>query len=494
MEVKIEELDSVWCKVDKPALIKPCLKLMKTYWKPVKFFRVGQQAFYNNGKAYLKTIESYKNIKEAEAKLNQLIMKDPHTKFGLDSYTKKEEREYPTYLVDAKGLFYLGFKNRVVQYCQNHGIEIHLKEVLPQEKLRKPHLEHITFRPDQEELINLAVTEKRGVLSSATASGKTIVALGVISCFPEAKVLYLCHTVDLMSQLYGELEKFGFTDLNVIQGKLKAVKGKITVATRQTFSKLDPSSYEDYYNIILIDEVHHIPNFESEYVRVLKNSKAEIKLGFTGTMPKNRTSRMAIEGLVGPVIGELSIKDGIDKKIIAKPKVNLVVVYHKENVRDTYRDIYVKEVVQNSKRNRIIMREAKKYVRKGLTVLIMIKEIEHGELLSKIGSSLGLNTFVWGDTDAEERKEAKHKLGKRVLSCVIASTIWKEGIDIPSLDVVFNAGGSKDRIPTLQIPGRGFRRTDSKTQFILVDFIDVCKYLSKHAVERVGVYHKEGLL
>jgi superfamily II DNA or RNA helicase len=76
---------------------------------------------------------------------------------------------------------------------------------------------------------------------------------------------------------------------------------------------------------------------------------------------------------------------------------------------------------------------------------------------------------------------------------VIATAVWKEGINIPSLDVVINAAGGKSEIQTLQSIGRGLRRTEEKLQVIVVDFFDAThKMLIAHFGERVSLYFDLG--
>ena len=52
------------------------------------------------------------------------------------------------------------------------------------------------------------------------------------------------------------------------------------------------------------------------------------------------------------------------------------------------------------------------------------------------------------------------KSGK--IQCVIATVSWVEGVDIPNLTCVINAGGGKSEIQTLQKIGRGLRKTETK--------------------------------
>ncbi len=45
-------------------------------------------------------------------------------------------------------------------------------------------------------------------------------------------------------------------------------------------------------------------------------------------------------------------------------------------------------------------------------------------------------------------------LNSKKLMGVVCTTAWKEGINIPSLDVIINAAGGKSEIATLQNLGR----------------------------------------
>jgi hypothetical protein len=117
----------------------------------------------------------------------------------------------------------------------------------------KPGIKGVTFRSDQKRLIKAALVNGRGVLQAPCGTGKTVVLIGVISAFKKERILFLCHTLTLVSQFKEELIKWGFSDIGVISGEEKSF-GRIQLATIQSFSRLDPKTYVNEYDVILVDE------------------------------------------------------------------------------------------------------------------------------------------------------------------------------------------------------------------------------------------------
>ena len=120
----------------------------------------------------------------------------------------------------------------------------------------------------------------------------------------------------------------------------------------------------------------------------------------------------------------------------------------------------------------------------------MIKEIDHGGNLMEVAKIMGLKDilFIQGATKGEQRKEVKRALQSKEVKAVIVTVIWREGVNIPSLDCVVNAMGGKSEIATLQAIGRGLRTYKEKKEVEIVDFVDCHKYLSQHFTMRLSIY------
>lgn len=71
----------------------------------------------------------------------------------------------------------------------------------------------------------------------------------------------------------------------------------------------------------------------------------------------------------------------------------------------------------------------------------------------------------------------------------VATTSWREGVDIPQLNAVVNSGGGKSEIQTLQGVGRGLRKTDDKNEVVIIDFLDLKHFhLIRQLGERLSTY------
>jgi superfamily II DNA or RNA helicase len=253
-------------------------------------------------------------------------------------------------------------------------------------------------------------------------------------------------------------------------------------------------------DVLVIDEAHHVTSKVGMYSDIFKRCMAEIRIGFTATLNKGRKETLTREGFLGQVIGQMTIQDGVDKGLLAKPKVKLIPVPINTTIAEykTYKDLYKYGIILNRTRNRLIVKEAAKHVRNGKSVLIMITDVanEQGKTLKMMARELyGIDIeFVQGKTPSATRDLVKESLQAKKSKCVAATTIWREGTNIPSLDVIINGCGGKSEITTLQAIGRGLRTFEDKDQILLVDFLDPYKTLAQHTIARIITYIENGCM
>lgn len=414
-------------------------------------------------------------------------------------FGRKERVEYTVSLVQrSKGIgwvFPTGLLTKALEFLRKNKIEYSLQNDITPVEWDDPYLEGITFRPDQQRLIENALATGRGVLKAPTGSGKSIIIGGLMSSFSEENILFLSHTTDLVTQMRDNLEAFNFpmNEVGLIGGSEKTW-GRIQMSTIQSFANLEPHKYSHKYDVIIIDEVHRVSSMTGNYGKVLMACLAPVKLGLTATLPYKEPALMAMESLVGPVIGEVTIKEGNALGLLAIPIIKLVKAPQNVPKGDTYGEIYTSGIVMNSERNRKIINMAKGLVNTGQTVIINVRQIEHGVRLLSFAQDQGLKTvFVHGKSTQQERTAAKNALEKKHLKCVIASTIWEAGINIPSLNAVINAAGGKSDIYVIQTIGRGLRVTDTKKEVTIIDLYDDShKWFRSHFNKRRNLYIKNG--
>lgn len=459
----IHVLDSVHCKADKPLInmIAPCLSYKRTHVRPGQF-------------------GAKKVVQDA-------------------------------YMVDRRnGFFPTGLLTRVCKYLDQQKVGWGLNypngaEGFTISPTTPPRLNsNYRLRAEQLQLINAATQGRRGVIKSPTGTGKTVMAMGFISQYPYHKTLILTHQLDLANQFYERMVDAGFDKrhmLLITEGQrpsLVSLRNRnYAIATVQTFSGYPLGKICDVYDIIIGDEIHHCQDRKSRYAEIYQAQMAPIKLGFTATLPESTEGKLSLEGVVGPVIGELNEQEAGELGIMAEPYITLINVPYNVKIGEyrRYRDLYKHGVVNNRTRNGLIVKAVAERVNGGKTCLVMIKEKDHGKNIMANAAITGLPiTYIHGGTPGKDRRRVQELLTNRQIGCVMTTDIWREGVDIPTLNVVVNACGGKAEIGTLQAVGRGARRTAEKDRVEVIDCLDPYRYLAEHTVRRLQIYNEKGWL
>lgn len=424
-------------------------------------------------------------------------------------HSMEREEKTRSFLDHRGGKFLTGFFPRVLKEVPGE-ITVETNDLFL-EPIRSPDLfsSNTNIRLDQyklqQEIAKNAVKEQRGVIQAPTGSGKTTIAMLIASMFhPKHRILFLCHTISLLTQSFEEFKKAGFKQVGTFGGGGSKRfwdsiinDDRVVISTIQTFSKFDPKEYCDQFDVVIVDEAHHVNAVDSQYGRVLTHLLAPVKIGFTATVPTDREAALALEGLIGPVIGKVSIQEGVDMKIMAKPKIKLVPVPYNSLHGDIrkYQDLYKAAIVDSRARNSMVAEKAAELSRAGHSSLIIVKEIQHGDNLVGVLRIKGVKCeFVRGATDGDTREKVKRAFDRKEVKVVICTAVWKEGVNIPSLNCVINAAGGKSEIATLQAIGRGLRSVPGKEEIVVVDFLDPYKYLAQHAILRISIYVEAGWL
>ena len=423
------------------------------------------------------------NVLQYEGERNQT------TKYG-----HKKTKIKASFLDKRNGLFLSGFLPKIASRHIVQEIDIDEKK-RPYLNYQEPDLKDITFRPYQYQAIKNAQDQQRGIIHAATGAGKTIIGIGLISSMPEyTRALWLVHTVELVRQTEKQLKGFGFDTGIISDGKLET-KNQIIIATIQSFHKM-VDSFMDAFDLVIVDEAHHVTSCRGTYGKTLQRILTPCKIGLTATINDKPKKRLAAEGLLGPVIFEKGVEELTEKNILAKPIIELIEAPKKSPSRNSYKVMYDELVVNSRSRNRLIVLNAFEKVRADLSVLILVKEIKHGKNLKELFDELlDLDVpFIQGSVKAHDRAVLQTRFAAKKHMITIATTVWSEGIDIPSLGCVINACGGKSEIATLQKIGRGLRKTEGKESVIIVDFLDKRKNLAEHSIERISIYRKKGWL
>lgn len=355
------------------------------------------------------------------------------------------------------------------------------------------------LRDYQRDAVEACVREKRGIVRAPTGSGKTEMFVALTRRVP-GKWLMLVHRDTLVEQaavryrlrtkqIPNVLSRTPPHEWKLINGFNAMTLQTLASALRKDKAAVDKALAD--LDGLVIDEAHVAP--ANVYFDAINRCPAEYRLGFSGT-PLDRTdnrSLMAIAAL-GRVIYAISARELIAAGILAAPRIVMVQARHPRTVGLEYRDVYDKLVVESDIRNDLVVELAKKAQK---PCMVFVKIIEHGKVLKDLMEREGLQTeFVWGSTKSKQRADAIERLERRDSDVMIASVVFQEGVDIPSLESVVIASGGKSVIAALQRIGRGMRTNNgAKSEFDVIDILDTgSPMLEKHSRRRMNTYVREG--
>jgi superfamily II DNA or RNA helicase len=373
-----------------------------------------------------------------------------------------------------------------------------------------------SLRDYQEKVLESVSKHERGILQLATGAGKTLVAAHIIAR-KGLRTLFFVHTKDLLFQAMGVMENV----LNLPIGQIgdgKVDIRDISVATIQTTAralhlKLEKEKSDEVplwsdeagesltvtdeeaiqralkeSEMVVFDECHHLPA-DTFYEIAMKIPNAYYRYGLSATPWRSDRSDLMIEAALGKKLCVVRSTDLIERGFLVKPKITMFEIYPTgRRLQRHFATVYKSEVVENEERNRIIADVAIHSSQRGRSVLILVNQIRHGEILEKL---IPEASFISGNDSSEVRQVALQRLKAKTDQVLIATTLADEGLDLPSLDVLILAGAGRSETRALQRVGRVLRPFPGKNTATIVDFWDQTLYLEGHSKARYEIYSTE---
>lgn len=412
--------------------------------------------------------------------------------------------------MDSDGLFFQHMIPDVLDHLENFGVDLDCVELLDEREANDidlSHLSHVnsfflleetgfTLRDHQRDAINAVIDEHKGIIDHGTSSGKTATILGISKVLDGTlKVIVVVPSEMLAKQTFEYYEK---TNLNAIRLDAK-IKGKKREAAFQEYdhiiitNKLLLNCLEfirDLPFALLVDEVHAY--FGENFAGAMRDplSNCPIRIGLTGTVPKDKLKRTTIVNhLGGGVITTMKAKNLIKQNQAASLNIELITTSHPE-MKDLSSDRNWEWETErryiNSHKGRIaaIADYIKSLPKKNTLV---ISHAASGKLLADHFDG----RMIVDETPVETREE------------------WVSVFDTQDEAVVFGsfgtiaAGLSKNRIfriimidpgkgsSVIQSIGRGIRLDGVVNHVEIIDISADTKYAVRHRKERIKIYKEE---
>lgn len=407
-----------------------------------------------------------------------------------------------------------GLKERIIEECNKAGIITDISD-----QREKGHPIRVSFKGDlrtqQELAAEKMLAYSDGVLSAATAFGKTVVCSYLIA---ERKVntLILLQSKDLLNQWVDELNKFleikeeppeyetktgrkkkRNSVIGILHGSKNTLTGIVDVAmVGSMYSKGKFNELIHSYGMVIMDECHHAASNTS--MDLLQKINAKYVYGVSATPKRGDSLDKIIYMLLGPLRHRFSALERAQEQGIGHyfiPRYTRVVdtVDSKDDINKAY------NLISNSKvRNEMIVDDVKKSIAMKQTPVILTRFKEHAKLLYDALKNEADHVFLlYGNNSDKENADIRVKLKQvpKNESLILVATGQKigEGFDFPRLDVLMLAAPVSFEGRLEQYVGRLNRDYEGKQAVYVYDYIDShVRFFNKMYAKRLRTYKRTG--
>ena len=351
------------------------------------------------------------------------------------------------------------------------------------------------LKEEQKRAVEEIVKYDTGILSAATAFGKTVVCSNMISR-KKASTLILLESSALIEQWKKTLENFLLIDeelpqyttpsgrvktrkshIGIIHGAKDTSTGIIDIAMVGSLKK--NGEFHDRlqsYGMVIVDECHH--SASDTIKEVLSEISAKYVYGVTATPFRGDGLEKINNMLLGPIRFQYTSKEkaesqGIEHIVI--PRFTRVVNPHgrdKIHVNDAYEVIRTSEI-----RNEQIVEDIKVCIENRRTPVVLSKYKEHAELLYEKAKDFADKSFLLtGALSKKEQRQIRSEMesvtDNETMLLVATGQLIGEGFDFPRLDTLIMATPVAGKGLVEQYAGRLNRDYPGKQDVIVYDYID----------------------
>ncbi len=387
-----------------------------------------------------------------------------------------------------------GYMRQLVLLCRRHKIKYEIddcrRSLPPKNFSFKGRL-----RPFQQKAVDEMLAKDFGTLSSATGSGKTIMALYMVARRRQP-ALIVVHTKDLASQWTERIETFlgiPAPEVGLIGSGKKELGDKITVALVQSLYKC-VEEIADQIGFLVVDECHRCPS--RIFTEAVTGFDARYMLGLSATPWRRDKLSKLIFWHLGDVHHEVDKAHLVETGDVLPAEV----IVRETNFKPFYDPVneyskMLSELTADTDRNVLIASDvAQETLNCGGICLVLSDRKAHCENLQsllkyrfKIDSEL-----LTGDLNLSERQKVIERLNQNKVDVVIATgQLIGEGFDCKNLSTLFLATPISFSGRVLQYLGRVLRPAPGKKMARVFDYIDIhVETLTKAAQSRQRVYRQ----
>lgn len=373
------------------------------------------------------------------------------------------------------------------------------------------------LRESQQKAVDKLLSFETGILSAATAFGKTVVCTNMIAQ-RRVSTLILLQSSALVEQWEKALDTFLVVNeeppqyetpsgqirrrksaIGRIQGAHDSSTGIIDIAMAGSLCKKGEfHSRLREYGMVILDECHH--GASATLINILQEVHAKYVYGVTATPSRGDGLEKINNMLLGPIRYQYTAKErareqGIDHLVY--PRFTRAVTPYMQKERMHPNEAYA-IVRDNPARDDLIVKDVRRCVEWGRTPVILSKFKDHSERLYERLQNCAQHVFLLSGVNS--KKEHRSILAQmsnipdnESMILVATGQLIGEGFDYPRLDTLMMATPVSGKSVVEQYAGRLNRDYAGKKDVIIYDYVDIhIPVLDRMYGKRLKAYKKIG--
>lgn len=323
------------------------------------------------------------------------------------------------------------------------------------------------------------------LIEMATGLGKTYTAAHFIKHIIQNKsthvrVLYLTHQIEILLQNVTAFKNvFGLGDYSFsacFEGADPENTDFVFGSFDTFFTKIDSLSKETF-DIILVDEAHHVP--ARTYAKVVEHFHPELLIGLTATPYRaDNKDVLAFFGGSDGHIGKYDLTWGLKHNKLAFPKYVVLLddldqtridqLSQGLSISDLDKQLFLHK--KDDEVIRIIEETIKKKQIENPKGIVFCRNINHIKHLIHFFPE-GSATLVHSRMNNQERRQHIREFREGNFRYILVCDIFNEGVDIPETNILVFLRYTASHTIWLQQLGRGLRKTPNKDYVHVLDFV-----------------------
>ena len=323
----------------------------------------------------------------------------------------------------------------------------------------------------------------RNLVVAATGTGKTVMAASDYKAFAKknerARLLFIAHREEILRQSLLTFRQV-LCDYNFGEkwyGGVEPANYEYVFASKDTLNnRLDNLQLPaDYYDYIVIDEVHHAA--ASSYRKIIDHFRPKVLLGLTAT-PERMDGEDITQDFDGTISAEIRLDDALNKGLLAP--------FYYYGITDSvdYSEVawdkghYMASELSriysyNDARTAVVLQSLQKYLPniRDVRALCFCVDRQHAKYMASKFTLCGLKADVLTSENAKMRAPLYRRLKNKEINYLFVVDMFNEGVDIPEVDTILFLRPTESLTVFIQQFGRGLRKAEGKTHVDIFDYV-----------------------